>query len=415
VKALRISIAAGLGLGLASAVQLFLIIALGPGRLTAALALAAGLGAAIPLSRWPEDRTTAEPRAGRALAIASGVILATAVVAFVLFAWNRPQGRWDGWMIWNLRARAILRAGPGWRDAFTDLMPWTHADYPLALPLSVEGLWALAGSESPLAPASVGLLYTLASVGVLAGAVASLRGPAAGLVAGIALLGADGFVRCGAAQYADVPLGFHVLVALASLALADAGGGRRWLAIAGAAAGLAAWTKNEGALYLVAIPLARAVTARGEARALPAEAGLFLAGASPSLAALAVFKATIAPTNDLLRAQGAGTLARLVDPSRWKSIVVAVARDLAQPPSVWLLVGAVALLGLAPGARRERPVRVGAIALALVALGLLLAYATTPYPLEWHLKTSLPRLLLQAWPSVILLAFLAARPPETLA
>ena len=41
-----------------------------------------------------------------------------------------------------------------------------------------------------------------------------------------------------------------------------------------------------------------------------------------------------------------------------------------------------------------------------------LVYLNTPYDLAWHMAFSAKRLLLQLWPSVAFLAFLAASPPE---
>lgn len=411
MKAVRVALALGLGLGLASVAQFFSLLLLGPGALGAAVSLVAGLAAGAAIARAPGEPTVSGERIRRGLAIAFAVVAATAIVDFVLCTWNAPLGRWDAWMIWNLRARFIARPGDAWREAFSDRLPWSHPDYPLALPLSVAGLWRLCGSETVLVPAALGFVYTFATTGVLVGVVRAVRGANLAMLAGIALLGTDTFVRHGASQYADVPLGFHVLVALGALALADAGAGRGWLAVAGAAAGLAAWTKNEGVVFLGALAVARAAGGLRDGRALAREAGLFAAGAAPALVALATFKLALAPPNDLLAAQGAPTAARLADASRWAAILGALARDLARLPLFLALVPAVALLGAREGAWRDRTVRVVAATLGLVALGWFAAYLTTPFPLDWHLKTSLPRLILQTWPSAILLAFLVARSP----
>jgi hypothetical protein len=39
-------------------------------------------------------------------------------------------------------------------------------------------------------------------------------------------------------------------------------------------------------------------------------------------------------------------------------------------------------------------------------------YLITPHDLEWHIMTSLNRLLLQLWPAIIFIIFIAARTPE---
>jgi hypothetical protein len=52
---------------------------------------------------------------------------------------------------------------------------------------------------------------------------------------------------------------------------------------------------------------------------------------------------------------------------------------------------------------------VGANAIILSLAGYYAIFVISPYPLRWHLNSSLGRLLLQLWPSVLLLVGLAAR------
>ncbi|MEK6534682.1 MAG: hypothetical protein AABZ40_03350, partial [Thermodesulfobacteriota bacterium] len=53
--------------------------------------------------------------------------------------------------------------------------------------------------------------------------------------------------------------------------------------------------------------------------------------------------------------------------------------------------------------------------LLLILAGYFFVYVTTPLDLGYHLATSLNRLFLQLWPSVIFLFFMAAGAPETAA
>jgi hypothetical protein len=48
--------------------------------------------------------------------------------------------------------------------------------------------------------------------------------------------------------------------------------------------------------------------------------------------------------------------------------------------------------------------------LVIVCAGYYLVYLTTPVDLKWHLESSLDRLFLQLWPSVLLLAGLLCQP-----
>ena len=79
-------------------------------------------------------------------------------------------------------------------------------------------------------------------------------------------------------------------------------GNFNFILLAGMTAGLAAWTKNEGILFLAAIIAARFVTVarpRG-LRAYLRELRHFVIGLAPPLAVLIYFKVALAPPNDLL-------------------------------------------------------------------------------------------------------------------
>src|SRR5206468_7056726 len=85
---------------------------------------------------------------------------------------------------------------------------------------------------------------------------------------------------------------------------------------AGAAAGLAGWTKNEGALLLVVV-LAVALFMRPRFRALLHVA----AGAGLPTLVLMVFKLRLAPASDLVDPHGAAAIAgKLADAARWLAV-----------------------------------------------------------------------------------------------
>jgi len=60
--------------------------------------------------------------------------------------------------------------------------------------------------------------------------------------------------------------------------------------------------------------------------------------------------------------------------------------------------------------------RIWKIAAAVVGIQILSyfgAYLITPNDFKWQLSTSMNRLLAQVWPSMLLLSFMALRPPES--
>ena len=81
--------------------------------------------------------------------------------------------------------------------------------------------------------------------------IARLRGERQGLLAGLTLLCTPFLIRHGASQYADVPLSFFFVATVALLFFhAESRSQNHLLTLAGMAAALSAWTKNEGVLFL---------------------------------------------------------------------------------------------------------------------------------------------------------------------
>lgn len=404
----------GLLLGLAGTSTLFFFASLvssRPALVSGTAELIAGLG----LVGWLARRSRAAARVPAAAAGPSWLrwLLASALAQAILVAtvcgWRayraEPYGGWDAWAIWNLHARALL-TGPEWPALLAEpTLSWTHPDYPRLVAAAVARTWAWTGAETPAASALVSVAFAAGALGVLLAVAARIRGWTLALAAGLALVGTPFFVTFAPNQHADLPLAAYLLAAVGLLLLGATGRDedRRWLPLAGAAAGCAAWTKNEGLLFALVfaavggMALGRRDGWRG--------AGALAAGLGCALVPVAVFKLGFAPDNDLLAAPLGPRLGFLADGARHLAILAAFARDLGRfgewnwPPYL-----ALALPFVAWRARR-RPVGAERVVLPLVALmlaGYYLVYLTTPQDLTWHLDTSLVRLLLQLWPLAIL-------------
>jgi hypothetical protein len=425
------SLAVGLGLGLSacgSFLSLSLVGARPHGFILGDVALLVLVGILAGLrsfaGRAPHavaDVPIAAPPPGLrpVLAGSLAVTAACALLAFLLLSFRNPHGQWDAWAIWNLHARFIARAGSEWRELFTDLLRWSHPDYPLLLPLNVARLWQYLGRESPAAPTAIAMLFTFSTVGLLWGALAILRGSNQAALAGLLLLGTPALIRSAASQEADVPLAFFLLATLAALALKDRlpRQARQLLVVAGMTGGLAAWTKNEGWLALAAVVLAQAAVAGRTWRwaAWLRELPLFLLGLVPVLLVVLYFKFSLAPPNDLLSGHG---WRRLLESARYVQVLWGFRRAVEDLGDTTLFNPVLALLfylvcvGLEPDQRDRTSLATGGVALSLMVVGYALVYVVSPYDLAWHLSTSALRLLMQLWPSAVFLAFLAACPPE---
>jgi hypothetical protein len=429
---LRASLAVGCGLALSSCAFFLATVAWGPSRHVAVSADLALLVGAVALAWLGRRRSGASRETGAgaalpveargtrtALRVALGVTLAAAVAAFLLLSWVRPHGEWDAWAFWNLRARFLFAGRTHWRIAF-DALAGPHPDYPMLLPGTVARIWLYVGRATVVAPVLVAMLFTFATVGVAAAVVAALRGEAQGMLAAIVLLSTAGFTAHGTMQYADVPLSFFVLATLALWWLYDDGDGRRWrvASFAGGMAGFAAWTKNEGLLFLLAIVAARlAVAVAGRRwRRSARELAAFAAGLAPVLAVVGYFKLRLAPpTLYLLGERLEIVRERVTDVTRYSRIGAALLGEL-RGFGDWVvsLAGLLLVYALLVGvrvARADRPMlAASALALAIVFAGYVGVFLLTVEALDNWLGAGLTRLLLHLWPSAVFVYWLTVRP-----
>ena len=412
--ALQASLGTGLGMG---AVSCCLFLSLQTGIPWLLLEICLLIGFAVAAWRTPLPRGSAKPMTALewGLAAAFGAAVLCAFYGFVSITRSNPHGQWDAWAIYNLRARFL--AASAWRDGFSPILYQSHPDYPLLLPGFIAMVWRATGGRDLMVPAGTALLFTLGTAGVLVTSVAALKGRAAGFLAGIALVGTPYFIEHGAAQYADVPVSFFILATLALLALQD-----RWpkamglTLLAGVAVGMGAWTKNEGLLLVsVVIPIRAIAVWRGSGgRAVLSQGKWFAAGLAPLLAIVFYFRATLATPNDHLR-EGGTLMTRLTDPYRWDVLGHYLFDSISafgglSVSIVLVLALYLVFMGLDWRAH-SAAILTASGTLLMLLMGYCLVCVITPADIVWQLSTSLNRLLLQLWPGVLFLVFLAARAP----
>lgn len=392
--ALRIALSAALGLGAWSATYAAQWLAFGARGTLAKDLLLIAFGAA--LSWLTRGRAAAPMPPGDAprwlLLLFAAACLFTALL-FVEHTLRFPDGGWDAWMVWNLRARFLVRAADASAAFSPDMLFWAHQDYPWLLPGAVAQVFLLFG-ESYAAPAVVAFVFASLAVALVALFVSRLHGRRAGLLAGLALCGMPCFVIFAANQQADVPLALYLFIAAALLQLSHQ---PRTAALAGFAAGLAAWTKNEGAVY--ALCLAAGLLVLQRKALLP-----FLLGALPGFALLIAFKLLAAPPSAFV---GESASSRLFDLHRWLELSLLILRRIFyfQDFALWIVAWIAALAIF-----RRRLVSPLGVSLALAFAACAGIYLVQPQPLDWIFRTSADRLFIQLWPSVILLTLPALLP-----
>ncbi len=322
------------------------------------------------------------------LAVACGAAALIVTALFIEHSIRYPEGGWDAVAIWNLRARALYGAPHDLARVFTPELPAQHPDYPLLLPGLIAHGWFLSGTRTQLVPIAISFLFAVACAVAL--------GRRGGLAAAILLLGTPEFLTLAWNQYADLKLAALLLVAVVM-----ASDGR--LLAAGLAAGLGAYTKNEGLVWLVTLALA-VLIASGWRSAVR-----MLAGAALPLALLAYFKLRWAPPNDLIAQTSASALARRA-PRRLLLVLRGFAWQIMDFGKWGIALPLVLAAWIARWRRRER--NVAALFCALSLLALFGIYLATPHdPIE-HMATSLDRLIFQLWPSIIYATVVSLVPAE---
>lgn len=451
-RLVRCAVALPLGLAVTSAAR-FAVFMLMPvsfqergTALTVDLLLVALAG--VLLKPMQPPRHDFAPRQGRRLwAFITTIALAAVLMLFFCRSaqqlWSRPFGDFDAVSIWNVRARFLYRAGVNWRDSFAASV---HSDYPLNLPLTIERLWRYAGDETLLAPSGIALLSMAAVVAILFAAVRQTAGTARACAAVAALLALPLFLGVGTMQYADVPIAALMLGSVTALWMATASPSRgRWLALSGVMAGAAAWTKNEGLLWILALgagviiaELVQNIRTTPDHAAPPPTAtnshrGMkilrhvlaFSLGALPFIAVVIWMKLTLSATNDVLKEQNpTSTLDRIFDLDRHAEIFRGVWQHLLWPVDhhsggtsvrrpghfvLWVLAVYVVAAGVSLRGRWP------AMTATLVALCITLAgfygiYLITPHDLYNHIASSITRLFMQLYPIMLLMIFSVTRP-----
>jgi hypothetical protein len=404
----RLLAAAGLAYMAGVAVVTTVLIALVVMGVPLSLGLFAGIcvALAVPLGfglRRREAWTGLHPRGLRELdlegRVAAGVVVALLLLAIagLLAAGLRPLTEFDAWQLWTRKAVLLFYDAHLPVEVFTgEAYPNVQPDYPLSLPM-LEALQFRAGGRPDTAEAHATTWILL--VATIWGACylgARVARPLvwAGVAAGLAvLLSAEALTA-----QADVPVAGFLGLGTLAMGLWLSGGRRSDLALAAILLGGAASTKNEGLIGAVIVFVVAGGVHAVERR--------WRTVGSAALAGLAMLVVAVLPWRIWMAAHdvtGTLPLSKGLNPSYlverfdrvWPS-VQAVASQLTGAPAAQVVVPIGIAIGLV--ALRSVP-RLAAFYLAVGVLycaGLVWAYWISPLDLQFHIFTSVSRVVLPA-------------------
>ncbi len=309
-------------------------------------------------------------------------------------------GGWDAWWFWNYHAK-FLSTPDVWAQAYLppevkqhDLLSprVSHADYPLMLPASVAFFWRLFNTQSCLIPYGIAFLFTCI-IPVTIFLETYRKNMMISSILYLALANSAVFNQIGISQMADIILAFFYLASFILMHHFIVSGNSHYLVLCGITLGLAIWTKNEGLVLAVIFIIFYLPKLWHRISFLK-----LVSGMAVPLATFVLFKAAYTPSNDMIENQGLKTLAQISDLSRYQLIY----------DSLWTVIN------------RDYPaIKVGLtiyIIMAIFHKGLftkelliilfslfvyLFTYLLTPHNLEWHVNTSLTRILIHLIPATV--------------
>ncbi len=348
------------------------------------------------------------------------ILIIAFVFSFILKAYfERPYGAYDAWAIWNYRARWLFRGGSHWAYAFSYTNAADSPDYPLLVTGSVFRMWSLLGTDHVAIPITVAGVLAVGSILIIFSSLAMLRGENQGYLAAIFMFITTQFLNVATYQYGDAPLAFFILGTVILFSLKDHYPriSNRLLFLAGLTVSCAAWTKNEGLLFLVLVILIRFI---GEMRQKGwyvsiKEFLIFCLGMSFILSTLIYFKLNFALGNDLINQENLKKSgAYLFDIDRYLEVLVGIAKKIFifNDHIVILLIVYVLISGLAGSSFSKKKLASHVLLMLLMLGGYSFSYFISPHDLIWHMGSSLRRLLVQLWPTWVFLCFYCVKGPE---
>jgi hypothetical protein len=372
---------------------------------------------------WPRMSAPGLTSAQQIFLAASFLVFLVSLCSTASYLLRRRQGDWDAWMMYNRAARFVYRDQPHWLQSFSARMdPIFHADYPLLLAMNITADWETLGVDTPHVPMVQSGLFAVACVGLMVTALAAVKSPGQAALGLLILWGTPVFVNEGAREMADVPLAFYILATGVLIYLFVLHRTPGLIILAGLTAGLAAWTKNEGGVFVIGALVALAIAFIREHRGRILF--WYVLGLVIPLAVVLYFKFALAPPSDVLSSGPARSLQQILDVSRHAEILRAFWLELTSFGS-WgimpLSVGIVVILVLyyllfrSPIPGELRPAYVaGSAMLVIQAVGYYGIYLITPYDLAWHLSFSTTRVVLQLFPLLVFLVLCASVPADSI-
>jgi hypothetical protein len=328
-----------------------------------------------------------------------GRVLAEILACFLIFTvlfFNAAErwGSWDAWAIWTLHARFMLDA-QGLSHLFSAVIDWSHPDYPLMLPSFIAMVWKSMGTQSALVPLLLAYGISAMLLVVIIASFVEKKSYTLGIALLLLLAITKIVYPFGAMQYADTLLGLFILLPFVLREHAFNHGDKVLFILMGFFCASAGWIKNEGIIFFLVFSFFFVLFHRKRS----GELVYYLAGALLPLVIVVLFKLFVAPANDMVQGQGTGSVAKLMDVSRYISVARFFLKTIMDSSPILFVLLLFSLLK----ARFYK--NFGFWVMGAMLAAYFFAYILTHADLTWHLETSFDRLLHQLSPALLYVIF----------
>lgn len=409
-RALFFFLGAGLGLGISQSLVFLNLLFFHHYAALPLLVEHAMLFLVLAALDWRRSKTISSMTLSRPTLDVSTLLAFTGLFLLMTPLWFNanywPDGGWDAWSTWNLKARFIFLAGDHWKDIFDPVLWRTSPHYPLYLPcLNVWG-WTFLKEPQSIGPMLTALLFCFLTAGLIfSGLRYRMRNNWLFLVP--LIIFAHSFCgELGISQYSDIIVGYYLLAAIIMLNEFYIELRIGFLCVTGLLLGFMSFAKPEGTLATMIIaasmPFFLWLKCRAESWAnlikrLAAFAGCLALAAIP----LILFQILCSPKNQTF-INGLTSTTNPATPERLAFMFVFLGVELISPKwsGLWILLAVVAVL-LGKKLFQQGLWYVPVFLTMYMAVIFAYYFVNTRWEIGWWMGVSLHRILFTLLPTIL--------------
>lgn len=324
------------------------------------------------------------------------IILFCLILFSSMFFFNSLRwGKWDAWAIWSLHAK-FLYFDDQFVNLFTNNIEWTHPDYPLMLPSIIASIWKSIGIVSPMVPLFISYFTSLSLLLLVLSSFFEFKLKTLGILCFIVILSSILLDYFGSLQGSDTLLSTFILIPIVLMNHINKEKPIFYLILIGFFAATNGWIKNEGLIFFVIFFLFFSFSNIKRIKNIV----FFLLGALIPLLFIIYFKTYYAPVNDLINDSSIDSLNKLTEFNRYFTIYDYILEKVVYKNSllIILLISAIAL-------DYKYCLTFGFKVIISLFIIYIFVYVLTPLELEWHLNSSVDRIIHHISPAIIYTIF----------